>query len=396
MPIPLALMAAPVVMSGVKTAYTLLNKPKRIEPTETLTALERTISNNQSDIVGKTLMNKLTSNAKSLGATMYQQQQRGLDVMRNTGDLSEGQYAKALLSAGSGIQSEVAKSQETAELAQMDRNQESLNRIENARLQWAQLKDQARQQYATDKQQWQNEVAGGILDTATAGFNMAMQGIQNKNLQDTLTKTLNGRNLVDLDVDELTGLAVTLSLAKEGLDISGTNAAPAEAPVETIIPAEKLLSAQGNPAQGLRENTFDKPNATATLPDADVQTIKQDVERMLLPKQTTPQLKPMQAQTKPTATPTLKPAPTNTKPPATNKTTATVPTFAPTNTKAGKEAMTSIRKVFKGEYLNAYNDKQLIQMFQNKMKLRNTGVLDVDTLMAIRNLTLSTGKGGGK
>ncbi len=201
MPIPFAtaMLAVPAIATGAKTLFTGLNKPKRPQKTELMTALERQISNNSADIVNKTLMNNLTRNAKSIGSSMYQQTQRGLDVMRSTGDLSEGQYAQGMLNAATGIQSQVGEQSENAMLAQQDRNLQMQDRIQNARLQYAQLKDQARQQYESDKLQWSNELVGGIIDTAMSTFG----AIKDAKVLGKVNSFLNGRKLSDLSADEM-------------------------------------------------------------------------------------------------------------------------------------------------------------------------------------------------
>lgn len=206
----------PAALAGAKTLFTAFNRPKKQEPTELLSAIDRQISNQESDIVNKTLMNTMTKSAKSLGSRMYQQQQRGLDVMRSSGDLSEGQYAKGLLSAGSQVQEKVGQQQDAALLRQQEANVGMQDRINNARLQYAQLKDQARMQYEQDKSQWKNELIGGALDTATAGFNSYFQKLSDDKLKNTISSYLGGKSIADLDDTGLQGLLSTLLLAKAG------------------------------------------------------------------------------------------------------------------------------------------------------------------------------------
>ena len=81
MPLPLPLLLAPAAIAGVKTLYTALNKPKLREPKFMIEALDKQIANNSADIVNKTLMNVGTSAAKSAGARLYQQQERGIGQM---------------------------------------------------------------------------------------------------------------------------------------------------------------------------------------------------------------------------------------------------------------------------------------------------------------------------
>ena len=211
--VPTAMLVAPAVAQGVKTLFTAFNKPKRPKQTEMMTELERQISNNQADIVNKTLMNTLTRGAKSLGSRMYQQSERGLDIMRNKGDLSEGQYAKGLLTAATDIQSQVGQQTETAMLQQQQTNLQMQDRVSNARLQLAQMKDQARAQYEGDKLQWTNEMVGGVLDTAMGAFN-AVKDVQ---ISGKINSFLNGRNLTDLSDTEMDGLLNMLIGLKAGV-----------------------------------------------------------------------------------------------------------------------------------------------------------------------------------
>jgi hypothetical protein len=208
-----AMLVAPAVATGVKTLFTAFNKPKRPQKTEMMTELERQISNNQSDIVNKTLMNTLTKGAKSLGSRMYQQSERGLDVMRNKGELSEGQYAKGLLEASTGIQSAVGEQTENAMLGQQQNNLQMQDRINNARLQVAQMKDQARSQYSADKLQWTNEMVGGVLDTAMGAFS----AVKDVKIAGKVNQFLNGRQLTDLSDTEMDGLMNMLIGLKSGV-----------------------------------------------------------------------------------------------------------------------------------------------------------------------------------
>ena len=211
--LPTAMLVAPAVGQGIKTLFTAFNKPKRPKQTEMMTELERQISNNESDIVNKTLMNTLTRGAKSLGSRMYQQSERSLDIMRNKGDLSEGQYAKGLLTAATDIQSAVGQQTENAMLTQQQSNLQMQDRINNARLNLAQMKDQARAQYQADKLQWTNEMVGGVLDTAMGAFN-AVKDVQ---ITGKINSFLNGRNLTDLSDDEMDGLMNMLIGLKAGV-----------------------------------------------------------------------------------------------------------------------------------------------------------------------------------
>ena len=110
----LLLQAVPVAM---KTGYLLFNKPKKslYQNKELENTVQRLIANNQADIVNKTLMNQLTSQAKSLGARVYQQQQHALEIGREQGLLSSGQYAQGLLTAGAQTQATVGAQAQQAE-----------------------------------------------------------------------------------------------------------------------------------------------------------------------------------------------------------------------------------------------------------------------------------------
>lgn len=280
MPIPLTLALAPLALQAGKTVYTALNKPKRPENTELMTALERQISNNQSNIVNKTLMNSITKNAKSLGSQMYQKQERSLDVMRSKGDLTEGQYARGLLEAGQGIQEEVGKSQDAAVMAQEDSNVKMQDRIEGARLQLAQMKDAAREKYLGDKQEWGNELAGGILDTATAGFNVAMQSIADKNIQSQVGKILNGRNITDLTPDELTNFATQLQMIKMGISIPDAVQRVAQPTAALVQGAAQPFANKPAPMQ-LQPATLQAPDLS--MSDADTQALNASINSALTP-----------------------------------------------------------------------------------------------------------------
>jgi len=217
MPLPLTLI--PAAVQGIKSLYTAFNKPKQVLPEETMSAINRMISNNQSDIRNKTMLNMLTSAAKSQGATQYQQSQRSLDILKNKGELSEGQYAKSLLSAGTDIQSVVGQQTQQAEIEQVKQNRSAMDLIDNARLQIAQIKDQYKQQFRQESQQWKNELAGGLLDTATSGFNAFMDNIGDKATSATVTNYLKGRNYTDLSLDDKRGLYDLIYMKYLGIDL---------------------------------------------------------------------------------------------------------------------------------------------------------------------------------
>ena len=243
----LPLLLAPAAIAGVKTLYTALNKPKLREPKFMIEALDKQIANNSADIVNKTLMNVGTSAAKSAGARLYQQQERGIGQMAERGHLSEGQEAQALLEAGSNVQGVVGEQSQNMLIPQMERNMNLQQQTNQARLGIAQMKDEARMRLQQERQQWKNELAGGIIDTATSAFSGIMQNVQDKKITDMVGSMLNGRNLTDLSDSELNGLMTSLYLAKLG--IMPTQAAPVNAPVNAPInevPEENQLRAGQN------------------------------------------------------------------------------------------------------------------------------------------------------
>ena len=208
----------PAGISLLKTAVTAFNKPKPSYPTETLDAIKKMISNNQSDIKSKTLLNMMSSQAKSQGAEAYQRSQHGLDILKAKGDLSEGQYAKGLLEAGTNIQEVVGQQTQQAGIEQYKQNKSALDMIDQARLQIAQIKDSYRQQFQAQKQQWKNEVAGGVLDTATTGFNSIMKGITDTKITDGINNFLGGQDIsvVMQDPEKAQGLLSMLMMMKLG------------------------------------------------------------------------------------------------------------------------------------------------------------------------------------
>ena len=214
---PLPLLLVPAAVAGVKTLYTALNKPKLREPKFMIEALDKQIANNSADIVNKTLMNVGTSAAKSAGARLYQQQERGIGQMAERGQLSEGQEAQALLEAGSNVQGVVGEQSQNLLMPQIDRNLQMKQQNDQARLGIAQMKDEARMRLQQERQQWKNELAGGIIDTATSAFSGIMQNIQDKKITEMVDGMLNGRNLPDLSDSELNGLMTSLYLAKLGI-----------------------------------------------------------------------------------------------------------------------------------------------------------------------------------
>ena len=97
---------------------------------------------------------------------------------------------------------------------------------DQSRLAIAQMKDEARMRLQQERQQWKNELAGGIIDTATATFSGIMQNIQDKKITDMVGGMLNGRNLTDLSDSELNGLMTSLYLAKLGIMPNQATPAP--------------------------------------------------------------------------------------------------------------------------------------------------------------------------
>lgn len=255
----------PAGISLAKTAYTALNKPKLREPRAMIETLDKQIANNSSDIVNKTLLNTTTSAAKSTGARLYQQQERGISQLGERGLLSEGQQAQAMLDAGTQIQGAVSERAENMLIPQIERNSQIQQQTNQARLMVAQMKDEARARLDQERQQWQSELAGGILDTATAAFSGIMQNIENNDVKNAVTGYLTNRGVQDigqLDDDGLQGLLTTLILAKSGitplvgggqatgqvsdvmLESQGQNQMDSLLPLQTPAPSANLVSDQ--------------------------------------------------------------------------------------------------------------------------------------------------------
>lgn len=232
----------PAAITAAKTLYTAFNRPKLQEPTRMIETLDKQIANNSADIVGKTLLNTTTSAAKSAGSRLYQQQERGINQMAERGNLSEGQEAQALLGAGTGVQSVVGEQSQNMLIPQMERNMNLQQQNNQARLGIAQMKDEARMRLQQERQQWKNELAGGLLDTATAAFGGIMQNIENNEVKLAVTGYLTNRGVQDigqLDDDGLQGLLTTLILAKSGISPLATPAASSakdKTGEDTVIP----------------------------------------------------------------------------------------------------------------------------------------------------------------
>jgi len=206
----------PTAILAGKTVYGMLNKPKKLNAKPLTDPIERSISNIESDIQSKTLMNQLTSEAKSLGSRMYQQSQRGLETMQSSGALTEGQFAQGMLTAGTEIQERVGETQSQAMLQQVQSNQQQQRAVDSARERIAMIKESVRQQNQAQESEWKAGIAGGVMDTLTTGFNTAVQQIEDKGINDTINKYLKGRNVSDLTNDEIEGLLATLVLRKMG------------------------------------------------------------------------------------------------------------------------------------------------------------------------------------
>jgi len=242
----------PIALTGAKALYTAFNKPKRQNPEQLLQPLDRIIANNNADIMNKSLLNQTTSAVKGLGARLYQQSQRGLEAMQSSGEISEGQKARGLLQASADIQEKVGEQQQGALLAQRQDNLQSRERVDQARMQIAQIKEQYRQNNQMLQSQWRNELAGGVLDTLTTGFNAAMGMIQKADVRDQISDVLEAKgvaSIAELDSDGLNSLMMTLMAARYGLtmpSVSGSTETPKQGAGsgtlggDTVIPSDNL------------------------------------------------------------------------------------------------------------------------------------------------------------
>jgi hypothetical protein len=211
-PAMLALQLAP---AAIKLGQGLLNKPNKsdYENRHASEALQNMISNNQADIVNKTLLNQTTASAKSLGSRLYQQAERGIDIAGEKGLLSEGQRTGALLNAATSIQSEVGEQQQQALLANTEKTLALKDRIDQANLQLAQIKDQASASYRADKAQWGSDMTSIAADSI-------IKSINNASMQNALKPMFAGKdsNLANWDTSELMGLMTTMQLMGLGFD----------------------------------------------------------------------------------------------------------------------------------------------------------------------------------
>jgi len=152
--------------TGTYNLINLNNHPDMFRNKNQEDAFSRIIANNNADITRKTLLNQTSSAAKSLGSRLYQQAQRGLDIARERGMLSQGQYAQNLLGAGSEIQSRVGEQQQQALLQNTQLAAGLRQETDKYRSMLAQLKDEAAQKYKQAK----GEAWGDIVEGFTGGL----------------------------------------------------------------------------------------------------------------------------------------------------------------------------------------------------------------------------------
>lgn len=211
MPLPLGLIAAG--LSAGSTIYTMLNKPKKPNITNQTNTLNKIIANNQSDIVGKNYYNSLMNSQKSLGAQQYQNAQANLEAMNAGGQLSDAQLAEGVIKANTQTQGMLNQASGQAMAQQINMNRESKSRIEQARMNLAQLKDQARQQYQADTQQWKNEVAGGVADTFSTAMSAYASKLKSDKLKALIPANTDWANMTD---EQLNGLYMKLLVSQIG------------------------------------------------------------------------------------------------------------------------------------------------------------------------------------
>jgi len=271
-PIPTLLTGIPSILKG---AYLLGHEPKRGDFTNTYLeeSLQNVISNNQADIVNKTLLNQATSGAKSIGARMQQQSQHGLDVARESGLLSEGQHAQALLQSGAEIQSKVGEQYQQLLGENVKYTAGLQDKVDQARLQLGAAKDEARRQYLAAHNQWEAELWGTGMDLATVGVNAVTKGLADKKNKDAIDKIVNGikgGNIKDWDSSDWGQAATMFQLYAYGLDLG------------------KLRDSGAVPATGEEAPAGDKEvstNAPAATPGAEMATPPTDA----LPAPTVPE-----------------------------------------------------------------------------------------------------------
>lgn len=248
-PIPTLLTGIPSILKG---AYLLGHEPKRGDFTNTYLeeSLQNVISNNQADIVNKTLLNQATSGAKSIGARMQQQSQHGLDVARESGLLSEGQHAQALLQSGAEIQSKVGEQYQQLLGENVKYTAGLQDKVDQARLQLGAAKDEARRQYLAAHNQWEAELWGTGMDLATVGVNAVTKGLadqKNKEAIDKIVNGIKGGNIKDWDSSDWGQAATMFQLYAYGLDLGKLKDSGAVPAGDEEVPAGDGASAAKAP-----------------------------------------------------------------------------------------------------------------------------------------------------
>lgn len=206
MPLPLILAAAPTAMEIGKTLYTAFNKPKKIDISQQTNALNKIIANNQSDIIGKNLYNSLMSTQKSLGATQYQNTQHSLEALNAGGKLSDSQLAEGLIKSGADIQEQLGNASGNAMAQQIQSNNQARSKIDEARLMYAQLRDQVSNQHKAEMTQWKNEIATGIGNTFSTAVSGVLKGIDNAKIK----KMFEGVNFDTMTDEQMNGMYMKL------------------------------------------------------------------------------------------------------------------------------------------------------------------------------------------
>jgi hypothetical protein len=206
-------LAVPAALELGKTLYTAFNKPKRQDISQQTNALNKIIANNQSDIVSKNLYNSLMGSQKSLGATQYQNTQHSLAALNAGGQISESQLAEGLIKSGTDIQTQLGNASDNAMAQQITQNYKARSKIDEARMMYAQLRDQVSNQYKADVNQWKNEVVGGAFDTVTSGIG----AIKNIDISNKIKTWLGGRDVSSLSADEMDNLAGYVELLNSGV-----------------------------------------------------------------------------------------------------------------------------------------------------------------------------------
>lgn len=218
-------LALSLIPTAGKLVYNLFNKPKKdsFENKHTSDALQRIISNNQADIVNKTLLNQTTAAAKSLGSRLYQQNANSIDIAAEKGLLTEGQKSRALLNSATDIQSKVGEQQQSALQENAKLSLSLQDKVDQASLQLGQLKDQAEANYGMAKDQWKADIAGGLIDAASIGANMLNQKFINNDNASFMEKLFAGKStdLSTWSLPELTGLQFQLMMRQYGYKLPG-------------------------------------------------------------------------------------------------------------------------------------------------------------------------------